>query len=470
MSPFSVMMKCNRFALGLWFPLLLLSAAAVSARKKKIGNPLARSVRVMNDSGSKIDLFWIHPDTHQLADSHSGGEGVMYGGETGINSYVGHAFEVDEMPVNGKCLKNLCRKAFFTVNKNEDQCEYLLGCMHGGDFCSSIYVRVRLIFLAVLSFPGVTIDKDFGVTIEDSATRAQERAQKALGDCRTLDESLSPQQQIDAVAECLQRSLERELNVTDEEISFQAGVRKEMGQKLKEYTCVDTPMVNITTTASVENTTWSNHDVKVLFASEYSSVRLVEGFLSPSQCDSLLQMSGSGAVTPSQLSPAVVQRLRNMMSQTMQLPSDYYTTKTHETTRQPQLEIFVDEGATVGDEECEVQADGSCLAAETEQDPTTPTTEGGNSSPIRSVTVTDDETILGRLLLLCRTEDTTGGLIFFPKTGVRIAEPASGDAVLILYQTDGMRDEDPFLDEHMTCPIRQGKAVTLEEVYHSSRS
>jgi len=108
--------------------LLLLSAprAALARSKRKHGNPLARSVRVLNESGVKIDLFWIHPETRQLADSHSSGEGVMYGGETGISSYVGHTFEVQEMPGKlGKCLHKLCRKAYFTVNQNEEQCKFI---------------------------------------------------------------------------------------------------------------------------------------------------------------------------------------------------------------------------------------------------------------------------------------------------------------------------------------------------------
>jgi hypothetical protein len=59
-----------------------------------------------------------------LADSHTGGDGVVYGGETGISSYVGHRFEVQEMPskTTGKCREAECRKTYFTCNSNEEQC------------------------------------------------------------------------------------------------------------------------------------------------------------------------------------------------------------------------------------------------------------------------------------------------------------------------------------------------------------
>jgi len=89
--------------------LLLLTATVIGGRnKRKDGHPLSRSIRVLNHSGSKIDLFWIHPETHQLADSHSSGEGVMYGAETGISSFVGHKFEVIALEVSSDEDLDLC--------------------------------------------------------------------------------------------------------------------------------------------------------------------------------------------------------------------------------------------------------------------------------------------------------------------------------------------------------------------------
>jgi hypothetical protein len=99
-------------------------AAGTTRSRRKNGNPQSRSVRVMNKSGVRIDIFWIHPNTNELAPSHTEGEGVMFGGETGISSYIGHNFEVQELPnkKTNECLHKLCRKAYFTVNTKEDQC------------------------------------------------------------------------------------------------------------------------------------------------------------------------------------------------------------------------------------------------------------------------------------------------------------------------------------------------------------
>lgn len=102
------------------------NAAGTARNRRKNGNPQSRSVRVMNKSGVRIDIFWIHPNTRELAPSHTEGDGVMYGGETGISSYIGHEFEVVELPSKKtqKCAQTECRKTYFAVNTNEDQCRF----------------------------------------------------------------------------------------------------------------------------------------------------------------------------------------------------------------------------------------------------------------------------------------------------------------------------------------------------------
>jgi hypothetical protein len=65
-------------------------------------------------------VFWVNPDTKALAESAVGG-GIMFGGTSGINSYVGHTFEVQELPSKKGCLQKVCRKTHFTVSGDEDQ-------------------------------------------------------------------------------------------------------------------------------------------------------------------------------------------------------------------------------------------------------------------------------------------------------------------------------------------------------------
>ena len=126
-----------------YFPLLLASlvvctntvtvnAVGTARNRRKNGNPQSRSVRVMNKSVARIDIFWIHPTTRELAPSHTEGDGVMYGGETGISSYIGHEFEIVELPSKKKkkCLYKECRKTHFTVNTKEEQCTFTINIRH----------------------------------------------------------------------------------------------------------------------------------------------------------------------------------------------------------------------------------------------------------------------------------------------------------------------------------------------------
>lgn len=101
---------------------LLITVCQCTARYRKDGNPSSRSIVVQNRAGCKIDFFWIHPHTKELAGSNTDG-GLVNGGDSSINSYVTHSFEVQELPSKktGQCKEAECRKAYFSVSTNEDQ-------------------------------------------------------------------------------------------------------------------------------------------------------------------------------------------------------------------------------------------------------------------------------------------------------------------------------------------------------------
>lgn len=105
--------------------LFLISFAqfAFAYRRRYEGHPRARTIHMENQSGSTIMKRWKHPDTGELADPQPV-EGVPYGGESLVNSYIGHVFQIDEMPSKrtGKCRLGKCRRTFLTVSDKEDQC------------------------------------------------------------------------------------------------------------------------------------------------------------------------------------------------------------------------------------------------------------------------------------------------------------------------------------------------------------
>ena len=104
-----------------------ISGAALGKRRHE--NAQARNVKIINHTGRRIDAFWMNKFTADgVVTYHTnseGGMGYAYGEDTSINSYIGHEFEIREMPKPGtedECLLETgCRKTYIKVNSEEGQ-------------------------------------------------------------------------------------------------------------------------------------------------------------------------------------------------------------------------------------------------------------------------------------------------------------------------------------------------------------
>jgi septal ring-binding cell division protein DamX len=140
-----------------------------------------------------------------------------------------------------------------------------------------------------------TLNEDFIVTVEDNKSRSMSKARQALDACQP-DTYLPVEAQIAALTDCMEAQVQKALNQTQEEISFQASLRLDMGKSLLNYACEDP---DATTTKPFRNESWSfthpttkevrEHNVQVLFETDYSAVKYIPGMLSPEQCSSLLK-------------------------------------------------------------------------------------------------------------------------------------------------------------------------------------
>ena len=87
----------------------------------------ARSIQIMNESTRRVDIHWIHPDTGEMVLQST--PDILHGASFALNSYVGHTFQVRELPAKktGVCggEGEVCRVDHFTVNSNQDQGECL---------------------------------------------------------------------------------------------------------------------------------------------------------------------------------------------------------------------------------------------------------------------------------------------------------------------------------------------------------
>ena len=130
--------------------LILLSIAIPSSKAHILGQTRRletvsqRSVEVINKSGRRVDVLWVNsqnPKQEEFVTQSENGDGVAYGAAASINSYVGHTFEVREMPGknSGKCLEETCWKGRFTVSTEHEQ-----GMLRLYNFCYGSVVVVGI--------------------------------------------------------------------------------------------------------------------------------------------------------------------------------------------------------------------------------------------------------------------------------------------------------------------------------------
>ena len=112
--------------------LLFLAATAIShPHFVQASRDTARNINIINESGAKVILNWVHPNTGERvlqSNPH-----IFNGASFALNSFATHTFEASEMPSkNGGCSSSAededdktCKVGFFTVNYNDDQSKYV---------------------------------------------------------------------------------------------------------------------------------------------------------------------------------------------------------------------------------------------------------------------------------------------------------------------------------------------------------
>lgn len=225
-------------------------------------NQIPRGINIVNDSGARVEVHWVHPGTGERVLQSS--PFIHNGASLHLNSFVGHSFEVREMPgKGGECLGEdmTCRLGFFTVNDNDDQ---------------SIY-----------------IDESLSIKHEDHKTIAKESATELIGDCVTNIQSaieskdLSATDAIDELKFCVESGVALEVERANEEIAFQTKIRKEIAEHYENYTCAD---FALETSEPIEETTWfsdnDNHmrNVQIMHDRPASRVHIIKNFISEEEC------------------------------------------------------------------------------------------------------------------------------------------------------------------------------------------
>jgi len=256
--PSSTMM--HRFS-GLFAAVMAL-IFVVEANKRGV----KRSIKIVNESGGNVEVYWVHPqtrDTALMSDPH-----VVRGAEFPLDSFVGHEFEVREMAgPSGECKDQVCRQTFFTVSENDEQV--------------------------------ARITADFETIFVDNKIKAEMQASQLIKECQNKaklnleqagTDSTKVAAAVDQMLACVEGGVAGALETVNEEIAFQASVRKDIAASLENYTCVDD---TLNSTADISTTAWKDpytqtfHPVHVKHERSASRIHLIENFITDEECQAM---------------------------------------------------------------------------------------------------------------------------------------------------------------------------------------
>lgn len=248
----------------LWINIaLLLSLVAMSSEAARDNK---RKIAIANDSGNKISISWINPDSGELVLMST--PDVMPGADFPLDSFVGHAFAVKELPASDgtchKAPKGVCRETKFAVSENDDQ-----------------HVRITTDLEAIFV--------DNKVKARKEATNLVEECQAAA--VKTLANSNDPVVIDKAMKElvgCVETGVASRLEEVNEEIAFQASVRKGIAEKLENYTCIDE---KLDSTEDITKRTWidkgKRFKVHIKHDRPASRIHVIENFISEDECQAM---------------------------------------------------------------------------------------------------------------------------------------------------------------------------------------
>jgi hypothetical protein len=215
-----------------------------------------RSFSIINESGRRIEVHWIHPSTSEMVLQST--PDILAGASFALNSYVGHTFQIRELPgkKSGVCegQDQTCRIGTFTVNSNNDQV--------------------------------IVVQEGIVVEHTDSKSIAQKSATNLLSTCKEsatkqLADGQNAESILSSLTDCVKGGIAKEIERANEEITFQATVRKSMAGLLENYTCADE---GLNTTEPRETRYWEGREVKVMIERPASKIHVVEDFITEEEC------------------------------------------------------------------------------------------------------------------------------------------------------------------------------------------
>ncbi|EEC50968.1 predicted protein [Phaeodactylum tricornutum CCAP 1055/1] len=238
-------------------------ALLVQSATPKVHRSVNRSIQIVNESASKIEIFWVHPETREP--SLMSNPFIVPGADFSLNSFVGHEFLVKEMPGKNGCQVDSCKTENFKVSPNDEQ-----------------VIRVS---------PEIT------VTFVDNKIRARKEADELIKACQVDarkrvelagQDKAAALDAMDDLVNCVQGGVSSRLETVNEEIAFQASVRTDIAALLENYTCTDD---SLNSSKDITTQQWKQADltrtVHIKHERPTSRIHVIENFISDDECDAM---------------------------------------------------------------------------------------------------------------------------------------------------------------------------------------
>ena len=338
------------------------------------------------------------------------------------------------------------------------------------------------ILLAVFVFAEVTLDKDFKVKHEDDRTVAQDQANELLEACEKIVKvqeqqlqqqqlSLEPLQFMDAMTTCMEQKVNETLAKQEEEISFQAQLRRKMARELVPYACGD---VAFPTSQEVINRTWNfaempenryrNFQIQLFHERPTSSIFQIPNFTTPEQCQALKHfLSPDGTYIPystvndrtkqGNLVDSLANKLYELARAVLEWPL-LKLEEQHQIHGQPLLDIHKDSSGVSVVPPC-TEKELAPYKSDPAQKPTSCRLPG--ATPVKVPTkhfVVEKPNQVASIFLFCDSNEAPPlplGGIHFPDAGVHINRQPNL-LVMVVHRSLNNPELDDFTTNYHFCP------------------
>lgn len=377
-----------------------------------------RSINIVNKSGRRMNVYWVNnidsTKPEELVSQSEKGDGYPYGSDAHIKSYVGHTFEIQEMP--GKkskvCQQELCWTRRFQVTSGADQV--------------------------------VTIEAGFRMNHSDKNKRAKSKAQELIEQCQetAVDLQLAPLDKIEYIAKCTEEKVEDKTTEEEEEISVHSTIRLNLAQRIAPYAC---GQVNYTQSEAVGSSkSWSfegtTYELEVYHERESSRILSVSDFVSPAECQAIKAFHDDKKAN----------NVGNVQKRLSSFTSELMDSK-ELGVEEPWIERFF----TLHEDPNHLHLpDQICGKDETDNDACQPFGAIPVEVETKSFHVDVEETYetLATAFMFCEEpiNNQLGG-IHFPNAGIHI-NPTPGTLVLAIHRELGEEKYDGFVQDYHFCP------------------